>query len=519
MQTRAIVSLILLSLLLIARRFSFSFIKNENAPFLFYAVLMALFHYFMILNGDDIGYATVLQNANAVDWLIQRYNNWSSRFFVDFIIISFTALPHIFWKMFNIALFLFLAFQMNNLLNKKNNIVSSWILIFLIAIYPFYQLSSAGWIATTCSYALPLIGLVGTFVFFEKIYTEKTITHLDYIVFFLSFLCATSQEQSALILLIFICIFLFFCNKNRKFILVLFVLNIILLSVILFAPGNWIRIQSETKTWFPAFANFNIVQKISIGIFATANVFLKDQFLILILSFSLLVLTFQNYKEKYLRCLASVQIFVILFFCVAVILNSTLKLAGVQIETLTTLSQLIKQDNNYIIADLSFYFVCYLTIMISWYLIIFYLILKNSKNNYLLLFVFVMGLFSKAIMGFSPTVFASSDRTAVFAYFTLIAVDFYFVKIIFERSNFFTQRNIILALLAMLSINAVRSILITLINQKNIQSSDIGLFLKAINFNALDIIFLIVLFTTILFIYCIRPYFKNPRKKLNFLKK
>ena len=510
-QSRAIVFLIILSLFLIAKRLSFSFIQNKNAPFVFYTILLITFHFFMTLIGDDIAYSTVLYNSSAIDWLIQRYNTWSSRFFVDFIIISFAALPYVFWKIFNTAVFLFIAFQMNKLLNPKNNVIATWLLVFLIAIYPFYQLNSAGWIATMCSYALPLAGLIGVFVFLENIYHKKTISTLNYIIFAFSFLCATSQEQSALVLLVFLVLFLCFCNKNRKLIFVLLLLNIFLLGVILLAPGNWIRLQSETQGWFPAFADFNIFQKISIGIFATANVFLKDRFLLLILSFALFVLSFQNYKKTHIRFLAIIQLFIAIVLC-SLFLNSILKVFGIQIEILNVLNQFIQQDNikrNYIIPDLSFSFVAYLSTVITWYLIIFYLILKNSKNNYLLLFVFVMGLFSKAIMGFSPTVFASSDRTAIFAYFALIAVNFYFLKIVFERASLPTQCNIIFGLLLLTFINVARTVLIILMNQENIQSADIGLFFQTLHFHKLDIIWGGILLIGIFSTFCLRPYFKK----------
>ena len=49
------------------------------------------------------------------------------------------------------------------------------------------------------------------------------------------------------------------------------------------------------------------------------------------------------------------------------------------------------------------------------------LIFKNLKNNIALL-VFLVGLASKLIIGFSPTVFSSNGRTMIFFEFSMIIV-------------------------------------------------------------------------------------------------
>lgn len=92
-------------------------------------------------SGDAVNYfSKVMESDTLFNVLKNRYNEWSSRVFVEAILILLSK-DVIVWKIFNIAVYALFAFSLMRLTNYKY----PQLLFGLWIIYPVIEMQSAGW--------------------------------------------------------------------------------------------------------------------------------------------------------------------------------------------------------------------------------------------------------------------------------------------------------------------------------------------------------------------------------------
>lgn len=384
-----------------------TFLSSSFVPYFLFFLLLVLYHSLMVFAGDDTLFATILKKQDLLNWTITRYYQWSSRIFIEMTVVIFSALPFFVWKILNILIYLSIPFSLHYLINHQNKLEHVYLLVFLIALYPFYQMGSAGWIATMTNYAFPFACLLIVFCFLKLIYFNK-LNKFNYFLlpFVLFSLCiATSQEQSTvcLILTLFYLIVLRPQVLKNIFFQIVLILTLIMFCAHYFSPGNALRLKSEMMR-FPAFSDFNLIQKLSLGVLISFVTLFKQKMLFFIFHFVLSILIFKQ-KNKILIFSILLQCFVALLFIQHPYLN--------------------KED---IIPSFHSYFLFYFSLMIFWFVLSFYhLFILFPQKPYCILFVFLIGCISKSILAFSPTVFASDDRTAIFLYFSFIVILYFLI--------------------------------------------------------------------------------------------
>ena len=58
--------------------------RSRYIPYILYAVLMIVLHIYITTDfGDDVYFRTVLDKYELFDYLIHRYNTWSSRMLIE----------------------------------------------------------------------------------------------------------------------------------------------------------------------------------------------------------------------------------------------------------------------------------------------------------------------------------------------------------------------------------------------------------------------------------------------------
>lgn len=102
---------------------------------------------------------------------------------------------------------------------------------------------------------------------------------MDYFISFIATLYAGFMEQTAAVMVCFgiaTLIYCFFKKRHSNFILILQILvGIGCLIIYSLAPGNKLRVVSETPTWYPNFNELSLMAKVLQGINWTHTHFVK----------------------------------------------------------------------------------------------------------------------------------------------------------------------------------------------------------------------------------------------------
>jgi len=124
----------------------------ENGAFVAAALAAVLWHVVLSTNvGDDMVYFKTLLDGNSSlgEILAHRYETWSSRMVIEAVLIPLVHCP-LLWKILDIVIFTSLPVLLCGLLGVTGR--GRWFVTGLVLLYPFADMASAGWIATTTNY-------------------------------------------------------------------------------------------------------------------------------------------------------------------------------------------------------------------------------------------------------------------------------------------------------------------------------------------------------------------------------
>jgi len=369
-----------------------------------------LYFIFLILHlkikinfGDDSYYnRNLLLQNDLFDWSIYRYLNWSSRQLIELLLVL-VSYYEIVWKLLNSLFLTLLVIYTSKLMNIKSYFISL-LLLFLI---PITCINNAGWESTTVNYVWTLTSFIIA-LFLLKESFNRNLKTFEIIIGSLTLLFATNLEQITFISIFisFYIIFRFWKNKFKSinlyqilFILITFGSFIYIITCI----GNQIRYSDEIQRFFPNYLNLSLLEKTNIG-FSTALIdFISTNNIFI--PFSILLSSILIFKNKNYLALV---LFIFSF------------LYNIQGLDMTRLG-------NY---DVNIIF------FITFFLTVSYLLFKYNK---ICLSLFLLGFASKVIIAFSPTIYASGNRTSLFFIYIIVLIMIMIIKdfkiSIFEEKN------------------------------------------------------------------------------------
>lgn len=378
-------------------------------------ILVFALHLFMKPGEADDSWFINNYTGNPLSFAYMRYMQWSSRFLIEMVLVVIVSLPLILWKVLDTLMIVLLFYSGNKLLNVKDRKILIFEIL-LIMILPWKVFGETGWIATTLNYTWPItLGFYGFSILLE----EKT-NFLKQIISFLCIIFACNQEQMCCVMIAFIIIC--FCirtfqKKNNKVFLIPFIICILMGVLHIICPGNSMRQISEMQTWYPAFQNFDVLDKISIGIISTVTAILFDFRIIYIAFIGMLIL-----YTKYLPLNKKLS-YIIQFILACFIFINIYPFDSTQLMFYS------KAQESIVITFMNFVLpVLLFSLLIS---IVIYLILKTkNKYNYMFVLLFLSGICSRLILGFSPTVYASGKRTVIYFYIVCYLLTIFIMKTI-----------------------------------------------------------------------------------------
>ena len=368
------------------------FVKHNK----FFAITALLFILFFLvatpISGDDVNYFA-LQSTN-FEWLSLRYNTWTSRIVIDSNL-PFMAKHEYIFKLITILLFLSAPIALYITTQKYK--LSASLCILLIAIFPFYKLTSAGYAATMTNYFYPI--LFGLWVFVYLFIKKANI--FGYLILMILTTYVVNHEQTAILLLVVSLIALFYKDSDKKLATLCLILSIVGLFFIFTCPGNTVRLLAESNTWLPGYENYELLDKINLGITSS--------------------LYFLNYRGPvaFLFCFASVMY----------VFTKKFNLSLALVIFLTILINLVLKKfigPNYLEQDCQWLFrfpihsfLILLAMPIA--LVILVLSMKISNHDkFVIIMIIACAYAIRCTMGFSPTVFASIERPSIFSHLLFI---------------------------------------------------------------------------------------------------
>lgn len=421
--------------------------KIETAKIIKYIPIILLITYSFIIHlkisatwGDDLFFAN--QKGNLIEILTNRYYNWTSRILIETVLISILAHASFLWKIIDALMLLLISYSLNKVFNQKKSSFINMMIVLLLIIYPYSQMNSAGWGATTINYLWPLALALFALIPIMNEVRKNDYNKIGLLAYFPAFIFAINQEQLSVLYLGFLIIFNFYVyvtnKKINKLLFFYLIMNIIAIIFILKCPGNMIRLREETLTWFKDYNQLTVIDKIGLSLNNTFELVIgKTNYLFILMYSSITYYLLKNSKHKSLKIISILS----LLGTVIIPHFDLFTMNDIYNKNIWILNEMLKVLP---ISQIEYLFSIVLSIL---YLVntIFLLSVIFKENNYLRIFVpiiFLAGILSRMIIGFSPTLYISSTRTAIFMFFSFIMITI----IILNRSklNMLEKRGIIL---------------------------------------------------------------------------
>lgn len=387
------------------------------------------------LLGDD---ALFVKYPLSVKWLVTRYNSWSSRVIIESTLILLSKNIWLF-KLLNAGIFILLIDTLSSITIGRNTI--SLILILLLSLFlPVTLFLSAGLAATSLNYLWPT-----TFAVFalsnlnKKSYSWKWKLLLVVLILF-----ATNQEQVCIGLLMF---FIYRITKNiytdrkvDKFLVCLFLINLANAINVAICPGNKVRTSKTILTIFPGFAKYSIWDKLNLGISNSGKLlFYRQNFLIITFLLLLVIASLTHTNKRIISAIPGIiaSIMVIPFN----VFLSTLTVNGYNLATFN--KYLLREQKGTMLNKLTILLINLMSHKVSviWNVLFIIIILLISLAIYFtlrnksLVIYFILGLGTDIMMGFSPSIFKSGDRTTFILYTVTVYLMLLMIKQIFQSKR------------------------------------------------------------------------------------
>ncbi len=434
-------------------------LKHRYTPFAVLFILMLILHSFFIVYGDDIWFKALLDDKTLPAVIFERYQIWTSRTVIEIMLISLLQLNFWVWKILDCIIVMLLAFSLSKIINYNKNLLLDWGIVLFLLIYNFQEMFTAGWAATTLNYLWPFTFGAYTLSIIFKVIREEEVKKHEYVLASLSAIVSVNAEQLCALSIVtytVISIYLFVTKKKYKFSLFLLAISLSSLLYIFINPGNKERAIVERR-YMPDFGMLTFIDKVTLGFTSTMQYYLLEISLVFIcLAIIMGLYVWKKYRDKTYRLIAILPFSLVVLFTITsdsffVKLNEKLNMPiFLEIGKIftflddkvffnindkmqnVTIAQPINVDNFYKISS----YVPLLILIFALILLILniYLIFENKVEALIVVGILLLGIGARMIMGFSPTVFASSTRTYIYSDFAFILTSILMLrKMIYEN--------------------------------------------------------------------------------------
>lgn len=407
-------------------------IKDKKIWYLIFAYgLLALIFHFCFLEvggGDDLYFMTCLDDKTLGEFLFKRWNKWSSRLCIETVVVFVLKQAVWVWKVIDALISVLLAYLLFGVLyHKKENSKAPLLCALLLVLYDFREMSSAGYMTTTIFYWWVLAAGILAFlpVYFD--YVGDTGKRKLWILGIPCALFAANQEQMAIILLC-ACIYMLGLYKYEKrraplWLYALLVIAAACLVIVMVCPGNAVRKMSNIDFWFPAYADFNLLQKGLLGWYGVLRALFEDvNWLFFGVSLILCMAVWKKSRNLFEKLVGSVPLLANLALLACCVIARFYDAGPVnKVVHAFDFDQPIVYYQGSLPTKLRLLMLVYTGVCLCVAASL-YILWGATKRFSHMTALLVIGTISKMSMGISPTVWASSERTSLFLWFSMIMI-------------------------------------------------------------------------------------------------
>lgn len=421
----------------------------EYLPFFLLGLFLLPFFLTRPFTGDDlIMFLPMKENYSLWDYTVMRYETWSSRHVIEVVLYY---LVHHFevWAVLNTICSVFCCWLLGELWGAQFK-GKNWILLATFLCYPMVEMSSAGWIATTTNYWWVLTFFLFQMLLLKKCLLQQRVSKSFYIGQLITVFYTVNQEQSAVLLFcsfILAMIYIYFSDHLitkkiqlspkepyeistilKKMCPILVISGISVLHH-LTCPGNAVRSGIHGDLFFSVHSELSILEKLELGFTSTNFEFLLRYYLVIfVLFFFFLTISFVRNNNRVFRC---VQIMTCCF--TVLFLNMTPELYNQVVSH----SALTETSTGVLLSESSELLLPSLMLVVSYVVIGFavYFIFEDHKKGTLFVIMLLAGYLSRIIMGFSPTIWISHNRTFIFMHFTYLILQLFLYEELYKIEN------------------------------------------------------------------------------------
>ena len=370
-------------------------------------------------------YIHVFDDMTLSEYMISRYNGWSARLVIDIAVALLVRVPRL-WKCLTVLVAVALYRNMVHICTYDDRLhIIKGLVFVLMMIYPFYcDMQSAGWVATSVNYFWVCAALFWCLRCLYGWYDNKSLGYGEVILFVICFVFGTNQEQAAVVFeIICCCLLIAVYVRDKRIDKRLLLSSLVGFGVLIFestCPGNDARMISNVAYWMPAFADFTLFDKTYMGLYAIYKYFICGYewyikpILVMLIICSAAYVFFKNLKKKTIACVAGMIMCTFAVVAEAVIILHWPKfglfggLPWHLIDPGTITDVMWEAKRSYI----PVFVLIFLAVII-----ILAVCVSRSRKKDIAVMMFIAGAASEFIMGFSPTIWASNNRTAIFTFF------------------------------------------------------------------------------------------------------
>ncbi len=395
-------------------------------------------------------------------------SGWSPRVLTYAISEPLGMLPFTAWRVIFTVFGCLTAVGISKLVTSKRaalNRTINWVITAFMVIYPWSHMQSAGWVTTTVAYSFQLLFLVVALIPVKKIVRGERIAAWEYVLYIVMTIFAANVEQTLPILaLCFLgaIVYLAVKKKTHAFIWVQLILTVAIGAWMVLYTGSGGRVHSETLMAMPDFGMLSTTQKLDMGFARMVyHFFFTPNVMMLVFALLTAVLVFRAHKRFSYRAIGMIPLVAVTFLGVLKSITSTVfpglnaMTANVAPPEGSTSSlgargaiNLLNFESIQAYLAFGVMVICIVCLLLSMILI-----WSDRPRKAFLAVLFLLGCMGSVVMmGFSPSVYHSGERTFMYMYFGLIVVGVLLFKRLLKKQGKINQPMIwVLCVCAVLS--------------------------------------------------------------------
>ena len=244
------------------------FFKRNYAFFIAAFVILA-WHTQIGLTMDSTWFSIQLEEKSYMEFLIERYQGWTSRLLIEAGLLFFTN-HLVIWRIVDTAVWVFLLYGVTKLIEEDYTPQFAGTVCLLFSCYSLQDMNDAGWIATINNYLWPLAFFVGLLFILKKSLQGHPLKSMwGGAGIILAMLACNHEQGAAAVFGSIVCCMLYMAWKKIKinpWVWGYLAAAIASLVFILACPGNEARKQIEISAYFQEFPELTLWNKLDMGI-------------------------------------------------------------------------------------------------------------------------------------------------------------------------------------------------------------------------------------------------------------